>query len=103
MVCMLEGSNGLIIFRRAWGSRLGYPWPLSRAALPADSKLQAVICFKPPYSVSAGSHIDPPPRRGLPPLLLLLVSRAGSETPLTRLPPPSQRTAAAAREPLYCL
>ena len=29
MLCMLEGLNGLIIFRRARGSRLGYPWPFT--------------------------------------------------------------------------
>ena len=29
MLCMLEGLNGLIIFRRAKGSRNGYPWPFT--------------------------------------------------------------------------
>ena len=29
MLCMLEGLNGLIIFRRARGSRLGYPGPFT--------------------------------------------------------------------------
>ena len=34
MLCMLEGSNGLIIFRRARGSRLGYPWPFTPTVVP---------------------------------------------------------------------
>ena len=29
MLCVLEGLNGLIIFQRARGSRLGYPWPFT--------------------------------------------------------------------------
>ena len=33
MLCMLEGLNGLIIFQRAGGSRLGYPWPFTPTEL----------------------------------------------------------------------
>ena len=29
MLCMLEGLDGLIICRKARGSRLGYPWPFT--------------------------------------------------------------------------
>ena len=29
MLCILEGLNGLVIFRRARGSRFGYPWPFT--------------------------------------------------------------------------
>ena len=34
MLCMLEGLNGLIIFQRARGSRLGYPWPFTPTVVP---------------------------------------------------------------------
>lgn len=34
MLCRIEGSNGLIIFRRARGSRLGYPWPFTPTVVP---------------------------------------------------------------------
>ena len=54
MLWMLEGSIGLIIFRRARGSRLGYPWPFTptlplyaRAVAPrihaADSSRELVL------------------------------------------------------------
>ena len=39
MLCMLEGLNGLVIFQRARGSRLGYPWPFTPTVIGSVGNL----------------------------------------------------------------
>ena len=64
MLWILEGSNGLIIFQRARGSRLGYPWPFTlTCTLPPPLTPLAQLWWRSGRSAGSGMrHAKPLPQ-----------------------------------------
>ena len=90
MLWMLEGLIGLIIFQRARGSRLGYPWPFTPTA--AQTSAGGTACSLLPAAGSAAAQASSPHRTPIAGLAIPLLTHTCCYSPAMENEPVNPRT-----------